>query len=399
MKTHQRNVSAQFPLSKANPITPHSIDIRLRSYFKLPDFFHQIAHKSQSESEFHALFRKKFRFSQKFYQDSSHELRDQIERIYQQSLKPSIFSITLTNLLKTQGKNSCLFYEISRLLKLDSDEFEARLRLLLLKLRVIEEENIWLSWVCNVSMNAYKKTELLETLLQIKENLVMMDKNDRLFDDRMRLLDKGFRIKFHLELLEVLEKNPINKTFLEILSGSNWEKKVIDSIKSLKFDSHSDIELFEGLLVLAKRHEINEFCRKLINLLVMAENEGSSFQKEMIKFLKEFDLSDIERFLEDLLEIMRNFLGETEIEFQEKFHELILSLQSSGVLNTMNTEPVVMENEDDLRAYETIDGENDHIYNEGEGDTNSIIKGNSKHNFRNNPLDPPRNQTKGKLTV
>lgn len=337
MKTqHKRTESAHFPCKSPEPISLLPLDSIIRSWFQLPDFLFQNINFPLSEL-FQNSFKRKCRLGQSFYQDSSFELCEALERLFAQVSKPLVFSTALVTILRTFDKKSLLYKEIAQLIK--QEDFEGKLRAFLLKIRVIEEENLFIAWVSSFILTKKVKT-MLDCLIYLKMEYFTHKKSENKLKNsqveyRMKiikeLLHKGLKLKFREELYEILYQNPFNKVFIDNISKSN-EKEIIFIIKDLKFDSHSIFSTFELLLTQAKCYEINEFSLKLLEIF----KEMPSAPQMMLSFLIKYDFNDCESFLEGLLEIMRVFLPTTKQDFQEKVHNLIAELQSSESLVLFN---------------------------------------------------------------
>jgi len=199
-----------------------------------------------------------------------------------------------------------------------------------MKIRAFEEERLFITWI-SMNFSQKKLRNIYETVLFLKETLLFSKENYEVF---FELLTKGLSLSFRLEILDILAENP-HRLFIEKMEGFTKENELIEVIKTLKFDSHCELSLFNELFNSAKRREINVFSMKLLMEINSSFlSESSSFYKEILGFLNEYDFKKYEEFLEEILKIMKEFLCETSNEFQRKLYNIIRELKSSQILST-----------------------------------------------------------------
>lgn len=334
-KIHKRTESLTTPTNSQNsaPFSKRDLNSRIKCVFFIDDFSPILSANERKNFENYNItrsVRQKAQISQKFYQDGSSELCEQIEKLLSQNLKSLLFSTAFKSILQSSNRDSFLYDEISSLLR--EEDFRYKLQILLLKIRNYEEISLFSLTLCSLlQIKPNENLEIIELLLILKEKVLI--KLQSFFLD---LMFKGLKLILKSEILNLLFQNTQNKDFIDqisfILQSSN-EKLLIDLIKSLKYDSHSEIVMFEQLIILVKRQEINEFFLKLLLLFKETETNGSTFHESLKESLKNYDFKYYEDFLEKLLEIMNECLSETSHYFQEKIHDLIMNLQISGVLS------------------------------------------------------------------
>ena len=334
--THKRLISLPIPMKTPLISLAETQSDRIRAWFAIPALFssellpRRLPQQVSCETDFRTFFRRKLRNSQKFYQDSSFELCENLEKLLKQQLKPLNLANSFVNLLRDHGRSSLLSQEISS--QLLSSSFELKLRIFLLKIRAFEEERLLLAWV-SWNFPGRQTENLRETLLFLKETL-LSDSREK-FQRFLEFLTKGLALSFRIEILEILAKNPPHRLFIEKFESFTQENQLIELIRTLKFDAHCEFSMFTELLNSAKRQEINVFAMKLLcEINADFLGETSSFYQEIRKFLKEYDLEKFEEFLEEILKIMKRFLGETSKEFQRKLYKIIREMKSSQILAT-----------------------------------------------------------------
>lgn len=343
-KFHKLTESLKTPTNSQipAPFSKRDLNSRLKSAFFLDVFSPILSTNERKNLENYNIsrnIRQKAQISQKFYQDGSSELCEQIEKLLSQNLKSLLFSAAFKSIFQSHNKDSLLSDEISSLLR--EEDFRYKLQILMLKIRNYEEISLFSLSVCALlQIKPNENLEIIELILILKEKALIKFQSFLL-----DLIFKGLKLILKSEILDLLFQNTQNKDFIEQISfilQSNNEKLLVNLIKSLKYDSHSEILVFEQLIILVKRQEINEFFLKLLILFKETETNGSAFHESLKEFLKDYDFKYYEDFLEKLLEIMNEFLSETSHYFQEKMHDLIMNLQISGVLSiSLESDPFI----------------------------------------------------------